>query len=50
MCGSHCLWIGQLNEYFHITRKVFEVDYVTGMNFLFKKYDSLLGGYITRMV
>ena len=36
-----------IKEYFHITRKVFEVDCVIGMNFLFKILDSLLGEFVT---
>jgi len=49
MCGLHFLWTGQLNVYFRITRKLFEVDCVNRMNFLLKKYDSLLGDYNTKM-
>jgi hypothetical protein len=49
MCRSHILWTGQLNVYFHIKRKVSEVDHVNGMNFLFKRYDSVLGDIIPWM-
>jgi len=49
MCGTNFLWTGQLNVYFHIKRKVSELDHVKGMNFLFKRCDSVLGDFITRM-
>ena len=49
MCGLHFLWTGKLNVYFRITRKLFEVDCLNGINFLLKKYDSLLRDYITKM-
>jgi hypothetical protein len=49
MCGSHFLWIEQLNVYFCIKREVSEVDHVNGLNFLFKSCDSAMGDFITRM-
>ena len=49
MGGSHFLWTGQLNVYFCIIRKVFEVDCVNGLNFLFKIHVTVLGEFVTTM-
>jgi hypothetical protein len=49
MCGSQFLQTGQLNVYFCIKRKVSEICGVNGLKFLFEKYDSVLGDFITRM-